>query len=50
MNSRFFVAVIVSASVSQGRMSPVSGYQYAFVRCVPAASVPKVRRVSKYER
>jgi len=39
MNALFVVAVWVSTDGSQGCMSPVSRYQYVFVRCEPAASV-----------
>jgi len=42
MNPRFAVAVRVSAEWSLGCMSPMSGYQYAFGKCVATASVPQV--------
>jgi len=40
MNSRLVEAVGDSAEGSLGCMSPISRYQYAFDRCVAAASLP----------
>ena len=40
MNTSFVVAVWFSTTGMQGFMSPESKYQYVFVRCEVAASVP----------
>ena len=49
--SRYEIFVFASAAVgTQGNSSPSSRYQNAFVRCVPAVSLPYVNRVSKYDR
>jgi len=39
MNHQLVVAVTDMAAASQGSISPVSRYKYAFVRCLAAASV-----------